>query len=506
MAGTYNANATVQQLADAVAMDPKLKGELYSKALQQSATQHNAFEKFTSSMDDAKVGAGVTSIFASKQDLKAGGADTVNFNVIGTPGGPGVMGAQELTGKTSKPKLATYPVRVGWHRDAFEMTRDMFEFLSAGKRVESTSVELLAKKLGMLKQHHMMMRLIKSVDGNRFIAGGRATRNDLRVTDTLSLSIAQSAKARLRTAGARPISHKLGNNGSPIDGYLIFSTDMGMMPIVNDDGYQMILAQAAVRGADNPNFTGDLVNWGSMGWYQHPTVDEAWDDYIGSPILPKAKLGTSFGVNSAQDACKLITNSANTLSRYFQFFDGYDFLFTEDQDAAADSNEYYAWIINPNGSVGFVAYTGSGNNGNQITLTKILSFAGSGGTSTLGATTVGQVKTDTAAWTGGVSNLPTGWTYTDSFTSGAIIIQANSGGTQVGRSFGFGSMAACFAHGRIDMDPIEQERDYGFAKGRGFETIFGTGVTKNALGKPVSYLLIDHAIQHEGYPTPAVNF
>lgn len=511
--GKFNSDPTVQDVAAAVAMDPKLKGELYSRLLEQTSHQHNAFEKFTSAAPKSGIhgGGGVRSIFCRKTDLKVGGGDTVNFNVISPPGGPGVRGNEELTGNTSAAKMATYPVTVDWFRDAFEMDRDMFEKLSAGNILESTVLDMLAMKMGMQKQHDQMMRLKKSADGNIFRPNNRASLGALLPTDTLGLAAVLSARARLTTLGATPINHKLSSTGSPIQGYLVFASNQALLPVRNDDSFQTAIANGGNRGDDNQNFSGELVNWQGMPWYEYPIIDQAWDDYIGSPILAKATLGTAFGAGSAIGACKLIVNSANTKSRYFQFFDGYDYKFTQGQTAAPDSAEYYAWIVNPNGSVGFIAYTGSGNNGNQITVTKILSKNGAG-VSTIGKTTVGNLTVNTTAspdeWTGGNATIPeTGpngaWTYTDEFAVGAMILQANANGTTYGRSYIFGAMASCFAHGRIEMNQIAEKRDYGFVHGKGFETIFGTGVTTNAKKKPVGYLLVEHAVEHEGYPTPA---
>lgn len=511
--GKFNSDPSVQDIQNAVAMDPKLKGELYSRKLEMTSHQHNAFEKFTSSAPRNGIhgSGGVRSIFCRKDDLKVGGGDTVNFNVIGPPGGPGVRGNEELTGNTSAVKMATYPVIVDWFRDAFEMDRDLYEKLSAGQILESTTLNMLAMKMGMQKQHDQMMRLIKAADGNIYRPNNRASKNALLATDTLSLEVALSARARLTTIGATPIMHKLSNTGSPIQGYLMFASNMAMLPVRNDDGYQTAIANGAVRGDGNNNFSGELVSWQGMPWYEYPIIDQAWDDYIGSPILAKALLGVSFGAGSAIGACKLIVNASNSKSRYFQFFDGYDYKFTQGQSAAPDATEYYAWIINPDGSLGFVAYTGSGNNGNQITITKILTPNGAG-VSTIGNTTVGELAVNTTAdpdeWTGDNSTLPaTGvngaWTYTDEFVAGAMIIQANAKGVPYGRSYVFGSFASCFAHGRIEMNQISEKRDYGFVHGRGFETIFGTGVTTNANKKPVGYLLVEHAVEHEGYPVPS---
>lgn len=105
----------------------------------------------------------------------------------------------------------------------------------------------------------------------------------------------------------------------------------------------------------------------------------------------------------------------------------------------------------------------------------------------------------------GITVPTTGWQYTDRVDAGAVIIQANANGVQIGRSFGLGAMSACFAYGRIEMSPIEQTFDFGFEIGKGYEMIFGTGVTTNPYGKAVGYMLIEHAIEHEGFATPSYN-
>lgn len=516
MSTGYNSAATVQQLAEAVAMDPKLKGEIYSRILEASSMQHNAFERFTSEVNPkTQVAGGVRSIFAKKSDLKAGGGSVVNFNVIGPPGGPGVMGSDELTGNTSSSIMATYGVEVGWHRDGFELDREIIEFLSAGRSLVETTTDLLSQKMGLFKQNHQMMRLIKGADGNIFRPNNRPSYNALTMDDTVDLPSVLSARARLRTIGGRPLSHKTSDTGSIVEGYLIFLTEMAMLSIRNDSSFQTAMANGADRGANNPLFSGTLVNWQGVPFYELGIVDMPWDDYIGSPMLPKAVLGknksagtTIFDGDTA--APKLYTNDANLKSRYFQFFKGYDYKFQKNQAGVSDTGKYYAWIINPDGSLGFVEYTGSGNNGNQITIDKILSpTANSTGKR---ATTVGNLSVNTTAnpdvWTGGNATIPaTGangaWTYTDTFKAGAMILQANANGATTGYGFDFGAMASCFATGRIAMSGIEQTRDFGFILGKGFEMIFGTGLVKDPYKKPVGYLLIEHAVEHEGYPTPS---
>lgn len=513
--GTYNANADVLALSTAVAMDADLKGAIYSRILDEASTQHNAFEQMTSVVDSKGMVGSVRSIFAKKSDLSAGGSSNVIFTVIGTPGGPGVIGNDELTGNTSQSLLATYGIPVGWVRDAFELDRETIEFLSAGRSLVETTTGLLAKKMGILKQNHMMIRLILAADGNVYRPNNRQSTDALTADDTLSPESVISARARLSTGGGKPIAQKLGKTGYPIKGFLTFGTDTAMLGLRNDDSYTAAITAAGVRGDENPNFSGTLVDWQGIPFYEFPVVDEAWDDYIGNPMLPKAKVAVAFNAASAVGACVLKGSATNTKSRYFQWFKGYDFKFIKTQDAVVDAAQHYAWACNPDGTVAFIGYIGSGNVGNSITVNKILSAAA--GVSTLGVTTVGNVTlgaggglavdAGTRVLTKGVGgNIPTAWDgkVVDAVKVGAILIQANANGNQIGYTFMFGSMAACYATGRIAMAGIEQERDYGFALGKGFEMIFGTGVTKNPYKKPAGYQLVEHVLTNEGYLTPSV--
>jgi hypothetical protein len=158
-----------------------------------------------------------------------------------------------------------------------------------------------------------------------------------------------------------------------------------------------------------------------------------------------------------------------------------------------------------------VKYAASGNNGNQITLSAILSPTV---TDSIAATTVGELVlgsgasvTSNVITLGAGTTLPTegpngAWVYSNKIQANAVLVQANAKGVTYSRSFMLGTMAACFATGKVDMSPIEQVRDYGFVKGRGFEMIYGTSVVKNAAKKVNGYLLIEHAVEHEGYPCP----
>lgn len=533
---SYTNTINAQTLAEAVAMDPAVKAQLWSRYLEVGSRAHDVFSMFESEQPRIPIAnVGKTGIFCRRRDLKAQGGDKVHFTVISAPGGPGVMGEAQLAGNESKSKFKTYSVIVDWHRDAVAFTKKQIAFMAAGGTLQETTAELLKLKMGLWKQNDMMMALIRNGSGNTYRPNGKTSRNALGPNDTLSLSMAVAGKARLNTLGGKPISHQLGTNGDHINGFLTFASEFAFLNIRNDSSYANALQQADDRGKTNSLFTGKLVNWQGQSFFEHIVTDQDWDDYVGSPIQPKAVLGVAFGADSAVGDCVLKASSTNTVNRYFQFFPGYAYKFYEDEVVAADSSERYAWIVNPDGTVGFVAYTGSNNDGNKITLTKILNPDNTADGSTLGNNTVGNLccagdfsAADTPLWGvnhagsayvdgagGGVkdiagsastaSNTSADFTYTSQFDVGAVIIPANANGVPIGYGFIFGAHAACRAYGTIEMNGIEQETDYSFVKGKGFEMVFGQSPTINTNGVTNGYLLMEFAIEHEGYPVPSVD-
>lgn len=504
--GSITATLAYQQIADAVAMDSSLKGVLYSRLLAKSALQHNAFSAFTSTVDaNSMVGRGVRSIFARKTDLAKGGGDKVNFDVVGPPAGPGAKGTQTLVGRTSPVSMKTFYATVAWHRDAISFSKDMFEFLSAGGTLESTSLNMLAEKMGLEEQNHMMMRLRHDATTfNTIRPGNRASRDELVNSDTMSLDFVVDSKTRLSTIGGKPIHQKVGGTGYPIKSFLTFATDNHFRTLRNDDSFQTVQSNADDRGNSNALFSGELLDWQGMPFFELPSLDMAWDDYQGNALTPKAVLGQAV----SRSAVSILPNPDNTSSQYLQFFPGAPYSFDGPYTTAVDE-EFYAWIINPDGSVGFVAYQDDWTNGaNGLDITKILSGNATGinqvtlGNLNTGSTVSGGDGTYVPGGTG--NNLPTTETYTDQFVTGATVLPANANGTVIGYGFTLGAMSGCFANGRIEKAMIEQKEDFGFVTAKGYETIMGTCTTLDPLGRNAGYLLVECAVEHEGLPTPVI--
>ena len=134
----------------------------------------------------------------------------------------------------------------------------------------------------------------------------------------------------------------------------------------------------------------------------------------------------------------------------------------------------------------FVSYVGSDNDGNKITITERLGSSANGAQ----VTTLGTV-----AWDSGTYRC-------DSAPVGSVIIPANSKGTPIGWSLALGAGSAIRAYGAIDMQKIEEKRDYGFVEGFGFEGIFGQTATKDTQGLTRNYVLVEHALERAGVVIP----
>lgn len=529
-----------QSLSEAVAMDPAVKAQLWTKYLERGSRFYDCFANFESAISASpSQNVGKSGIVATTQSLAAIGGDKINMTVASAPAGEGAIGEEMLKGRESKSKFKTYSVLVDWHRDAVSFTKKQLHMMAAGGNLDRDILEMLKEKMGIWKQNDMIMALLHLGSGNIYRPNARANRNAIGPDDTLSLSMAVSSKARLNTLGAKPISHTMGTNGDHINGFMTFASEFAFLDIRNDTGYQNALQAASDRGKGNELYTGKLVQWQGQNFYEHIVSDQDWTGWVGSPIQPKAVMHANaapgvkvFSAASIIGDCVLKGHSSDTTNLHFKFWPGFNYRFTEDFILTAggtagtltpDSalaplgSDYYCWAINPDGTVAFLQYDGDTNEGNSITVKKILAPAA--GTSTLGTKTLGAFNLGTtptyASGSEGVFTTDTqnaatvaalaDFTTTSTVQTGAVLIPCNSYGVCTGYGFTFGARAAARAYGKIKLNRIDQDDDYKFITANGFEMVFGQSPTINANGVTNNYLILEFAIQHEGYPTPAID-
>ncbi|TDU62482.1 hypothetical protein EI77_04706 [Prosthecobacter fusiformis] len=519
---TYNADARVQTLAAALGQDTGLVAKVWNKQLRTGAQSVDDFAFFEGGEKDSKP-------FVVKKDLENYNAgDSVVFTVMSQPRGPGVRGEQELTGNTSSVNWATYTCKVDFWRDAFEWNKKQAKFMAAGGSVKSAIMDQLKMKLGRKRMNDMKMALKLLGKGNTIYPNGKRGFDQLTAGDTMSPTVLTMAKPQWQRLGGMPF--KIGHNKhrSPVYSCMAYIPDVAMTSLRMHHSYENALMNAAARSDDHPLYSGRLLDWQGIGLFEHISVDAEYD-VLADPLAPRAILGVGFGVDSAAGSCKLISDAGDTQTRFFEWFGGYKYEWWEGQAAHADWNDfynhadtgicganrkYYAWIVNTDGSVGFVEYLGTGNNGNQITISKILSPDGAG-TSTKGAAVVGKINATGNTWdsTPGPgmvdeeeedgSNTSPDFNYTDTFLAGAYVIPCNERGAVDMCSLMLGKNSAVRAYVGDDK-MIYQERDYGFTHGGGYESIFGQTPCIRTDRKTTGYALIRHAGQHPGLEVPTL--
>ncbi len=507
----YSGESLVNTLATAVAADANVKAKLWDRQLELGAASVDDFNPFEGPEGSKKP-------FIVKRGLTANAGDEIKMTVMSTPRGSGVRGETPLTGNESVVDFKTYGCIVDFWRDGITFTEKQLKFLAVGGGVKMAALNALKKKLGLRRMNDMKMALKLRGSGNTIYPNGKKTLASLTALDTMSPSLISTAKPIWTRLGGRPIEIEYSKNGSPVYRPLCYIPDAGMAGIRNSSSYNQAIEQAGARGDTNPRFSGKLYDWQGVMLHEHISVDPENNVYA-DPLAPRAELGVGFGVDSAIGDCDLVQIASDTKTLFFEYFAGYAKEWYEGQSSvSAESSFYsainatigYAWILNPDGSVGFVRWTGNANNGNKIQLDQILSPDGAG-TSTIGSVTVGNIDCtgdtwDSTAALGGVGSGNTfdNFNYTDTFTAGAYIIPANANGVPDMSALMLGVGSAVRAYVGTDK-MLNKEDDYGFVHGGGYQTIFGQAPCIRTDGKTNGYALIRHGGQHEGLEVPALN-
>lgn len=501
----YNTDPTVSTLAAILAAGgDDLRATVWSKIIEKVSQTKDDFSKLEGPEGSDKP-------IWRRNDLKADGGDKVTMSVFAGVAGPGSRGEQELVGNTSDFEMGTYDCRVDFWRDGVMITKKLQKMIATGKLLESTIWKALSEKLGLRKQYEMMLVYIR--DAKTAAAAGfsivmrpnsRATRDTITSTDTLTTSMFNQSKAMLSGIGGRPVDMSKSSSGSDVLKFLVFTGQDHMASVRDSASWQTAITNAGVRGDANPQFSGKLVDWNGMYVFEHQIVVQAnLNDWLGSPIQPFGVLSTAITpATTALDIKFGKSGNTNTTKLYSAFFPGYAFKMYEEETVAADTADYYVWIVNPPNAItdpnkaGFYKYTGSSNNGNKIT-TKAEAGDSAGAGGRLGAATSGYTSTQI----GGVT-FASG-TMTATHPVGAKVIPANRLGVPIGYSFVLGAGSGLRAYGSINAEPIEQYVDFKFVKGVGYESIYGQTTARDTDGFPRNYIVVEHAVAYPGITVPA---
>jgi hypothetical protein len=402
-----------------------------------------------------------------------------------------VHGDEVLQGNEEALSIGTYQCQVDFVRHAVGLTKKDIEFLAAGKSIEAAAAPLVAKWLGRKRQRDMMMRYRSSAIGlNTIHPNNEPNRDAITVADTMSTGLIQQTAAVATTIGGEPINI-MKDGFSKVYEYLFLCTEDALTSLSNSSTWLQAQQYGGDRGNENILFKGGFTRWSGHTIIHHKVIDADTPGPIGSPLLPKAQLGTAIAQGTGTFA---ITggNRAGTNGdghKYFECFLGAPYRYLEsDSSVSTDNSTYYVLVVNISGANGttkgqwgFYSYSGTNNNANTITTTQRLAAATSGSA----VTTLGNVTWNPAKNT---ENLP----------AGSVVLQSNANGVPIGYSLCLGKGSGLRAYGSIRHDLVQNQTDYGHRMGWAYVSIFGEQVRRDSgisgTNQPRGYVLIEHAV------------
>ena len=319
-----------------------------------------------------------------KTDLSKGGADRVNFNAIASLGGDGVHGDEVLQGNEETLNIGAYQCQVDFVRHAVGLTQKDIEFLAAGRAIEAAAAPLVAKWLGRKRQRDMMMRYRSSAIGlNTIRPNNETSRDAITVNDSMSTGVIAQTAAVATTNGGEPINI-MKDGQSKVYEFMFLCTEDALTSLSNSSTWLQAQQYAGERGNENILFKGGFTRWNGHTIIHHKVIDADTPGPIGSPLLPKALLGTAIAPGTGTAIASLTLTSGGQGFAVGQILNvtqaggsGGQIEVTQHDGGNEGLGAITGFQFLPNGE-------GTGYSSGAVTLTAINGQAGSGATGTVG--------------------------------------------------------------------------------------------------------------------------
>ena len=394
-----------------------------------------------------------------------------------------------------------YSLTIDVVRHATSATERSEEYAGLRGEIISRLPNKLGRWAGRLKTENLDMMFRHQINTENILYPNGKTKDTLVAADGLSYNYLSTAAAALGRLGGQK-----GEAGKYADGrsqgqkayrYLFVGCKDAMTVLKQDSGYQTMVATARDRGKMNPYFSGEIVDLDGISVLERDIIDHDGEGAIGSPMNPRAKLGTAitagttaFDITGGGNS----TSAAKTKKKYFKYFDGYAYKFANAVTLSPASETRYCLIVNPANAatdpnkIGMYSYT-TGNDGNKITVNGRLGSAASG----IRATTLGNVTWNSGVWAS---------KHTDVHPAGALVIPCNSYGEPIGHSFLLARGAALRGYGKHRNKRGEETEEDGYITKVFFRTYFGQKLRQDRLGRHTGAMLLTHALHYKDLPLP----
>jgi len=457
-----------------------LRARLWSELVTRDAREKNVFAKFMGAEGSGKP-------IVEKRDLSAGGADKVTFTTVAPIRGQGVRGEQILKNSTDTLDFNTFNVEIDLVRHAVSWTQVLKLMRFTGKTIDQLSAEVMSEWMSRTEQDQIQFVLrqaaIKNTGSNNVISNyGTGSNGVLNYVDGLSTDIIQEAKQALIANGAEPMNTG-GDENQEIPGYLFFAPDAILRPLRSDPDYLEAITQADSRGPDNKLFSGSYAKWDNNIIANHNVIIDTARGRQGSPLLPT--FYSYKAIVDAADAGGIVTDGdtfANFRGAYVEIPGG-----GGQPIGANDNGTYYILGIDTDGSVALYEYDQSKITTTNVAFDTIALTRVVGNADGLDHTAM-NVKGDNA----------------NSFSAGALFVQANSVGTPIGYALAMGKDALYFAKGSIYGEQIFHYDDFANSGNEahlsavGVQSVYGMNVRKDTRGRVPGVQLVEAVRQVPG--------
>ena len=387
-------------------------------------------------------------------------------------------------------------------RNATSCTWRTDEYMGMQGELVDGQAEELGKWMGREKSARAGMTFVLKGGGeNLLIGGGKTDESELVTADGLSYDDITFMGQALKPMGGRPCEVAT-VRGSPVLKYCLVGTTPGLFSLKSDSDYKQTVREAGPREKydENPLFEGGYMDLDGHRIVEYNPIDPDGYAWSGSWFNAKAFTGEAIAAGTAAFAIKgggSAAAAAITNIDYFRFFPNFAFEFMPLDIHVPGTDEQYLLIVNPRnavtdpGKVGMYAYT-TGNNGNQITITKRLAPVQNG---PVALAAVGDVTWNTGVWAG---------LHTQVHPVGSTVVLCNAKGVPIGDSVMMGAMCMLRGYGKYRNKRTQWLVDGDFETRKYITTVFGQQLRKNVNGKYPGYVRLRHAIRYPELGLPVV--
>lgn len=449
---------------------------------------------------------GASGIIASKTDTSAGRGQTMKIRIESGLYDEPHYGEETFDDDEDFEELlyGEYDLKVDVIRHAVSVTERAEEYMGLRGEIKSRLPEKLGKWLGRLKTENLDMAFIHQVNTENVLYPNSKTAESLVAADGLSMNLVSTAASLMRRLGGNRA--RVGTqNGAPAMRMTLVACNDACTILRQDSTYRDLVKNAGARGPLNTIFRGEVADLDGVTVVQRDVIDHDGEGAIGSPMNPRARLGVAItggtGVIDIKGGGNS-TSAAKTKKKYFKYFPGYNYKFSDATTVSPASADRFCLIINPPNAatdpnkIGMYKYT-TGNDGNKITITKRLGSAASGDRVTSFADSGGtnRVTWNTGVWSG---------KHTDVHPAGALILPCNVYGEPIGYSFLLGQAAALRGYGKLRNRRGEETEEDGFLTKVFVRSYFGQKVRRDRLGRNPGIITLPHSLHYPDLPLPTV--